>query len=30
MLDTLFGWFETGVVSFIFFGECPMPTKEDE
>lgn len=29
MLEALFGVFETGVISFIFFGETPMPTRED-
>ena len=30
MLDALFGWFDTGVVSVIFFGEYPMPEKDAE
>ncbi len=30
MLDALFGWFETGIVSIIFFGEYPLPEKEAE
>ena len=29
MLEALFGVLETGIISFIFFGETPMPTKDD-
>lgn len=30
ILDALFGWFETGVASIIFFGEYPMPEKDEQ
>ena len=30
ILDVLFGVFETGVVSIVFFGEYPMPDKDSK
>lgn len=30
MLDVLFGWYETGVISMFLFGEYPLPTEETE
>ena len=28
MLDLIYGWFETGVVSIFLFGEYPLPEEE--
>jgi len=29
MLEYVFGWWETGVISIFLFGEYPMPIEED-